>query len=215
VVRSHRRSKAQHLTARTAGLERAEQSDGIDLLVLMKQLEAALPAGEHLVQENGLLDMWSYFYLCFTLGAEQKSIVPSEQTSLGFGVAAAIGAKAAKPIVRSLRWWATVRSTSAAPTYSRRPITACPSPTSCSTTRVSAGWKSVAKARLREQTVRARKQLHHHCAGRRAPARGEHLRFSQPIYYSAGAQHAGADRDRRRARDQPAAAPGVEDFEST
>jgi len=153
------------------------------------------------------------FYPCFTLGAEQKSIVPSEQTSLGFGVAAAIGAKAAKPIVRSLRWWATVRSTSAAPTIHvgrLRPARhlrraqqpgfrwleyQCESTASRTTVRARSSFTTIARAS--------------------STARGEHLRFSQPIYYSAGAQHAGADRDRRRARDQPAARPRLEDFEST
>ncbi|MGY3592219.1 acetolactate synthase-1/2/3 large subunit [Bradyrhizobium sp. USDA 4341] len=92
-----RRSKAISFETRTASLEEARQTDAISLSALMEQLEAALPRDSILVQENGLLDMWSYFYPSFTLGADQRSIVPSEQTSLGFGVAAAIGAKAARP----------------------------------------------------------------------------------------------------------------------
>jgi len=92
-----RRSKAVAIQTRAAALEEAKLAGDFSLLTLMEQLEAALPRDSILVQENGLLDMWSYFYPSFTLGADQRSIVPSEQTSLGFGVAAAMGAKAAKP----------------------------------------------------------------------------------------------------------------------
>ncbi len=48
------------------------------------------------VHENGLQDMWSYFYPYLSLNEGQTSIVPSEQTSLGFGCAASIGAAKAK-----------------------------------------------------------------------------------------------------------------------
>jgi acetolactate synthase I/II/III large subunit len=48
------------------------------------------------VHENGLQDMWSYFYPSLSLKENQTSIVPSEQTSLGFGCAASIGAAKAR-----------------------------------------------------------------------------------------------------------------------
>lgn len=49
------------------------------------------------VHENGLQDMWSYFYPYLMLKEEQDAIVPSEQTSLGFGCSAAIGVAKARP----------------------------------------------------------------------------------------------------------------------
>ncbi|GAB1689007.1 thiamine pyrophosphate-binding protein [Krasilnikovia sp. M28-CT-15] len=47
-----------------------------------------------LVQENGLQDMWSYFWPAYTGGT---FVAPSEQTSLGFGAAAAVGVSLAVP----------------------------------------------------------------------------------------------------------------------
>ncbi|NEU98325.1 thiamine pyrophosphate-binding protein [Bradyrhizobium uaiense] len=92
-----RERKALAFQARQLGVEHARQSNDLQMAAVIEQLEKSLPSDAILVQENGLLDMWSYFYPYFTLGPEQQSIVPSEQASLGFGVAAAIGAKAAKP----------------------------------------------------------------------------------------------------------------------
>lgn len=60
-------------------------------------LADVLPDDLVLVQENGLQDMWSYRYPVHHLGRSGGSVVPSEQTSLGFGAAAAAGVKAAAP----------------------------------------------------------------------------------------------------------------------
>lgn len=77
-----------------AELARAATLPGIRIAELLAALDAT--AGEHhvLVQENGLQDMWSY---CFPFHVGGGSIVPSEQTPLGFGAAAAIGVKRAAP----------------------------------------------------------------------------------------------------------------------
>ncbi|WP_375412826.1 thiamine pyrophosphate-binding protein [uncultured Bradyrhizobium sp.] len=64
---------------------------------ILASLERTMPDSGILVQENGLLDMWSYFHPYFSFRRGQLSLTPSEQTSLGFGAAAAIGAKAATP----------------------------------------------------------------------------------------------------------------------
>ena len=64
---------------------------------VLASLERTMPHDGILVQENGLLDMWSYFHPYFSFKRGQLSLAPSEQTSLGFGAAAAIGAKAATP----------------------------------------------------------------------------------------------------------------------
>ncbi|MFH8590992.1 thiamine pyrophosphate-binding protein [Streptomyces rimosus] len=77
-----------------AELARAAALPGIRIPELLAALDAT--TGEHhvLVQENGLQDMWSY---CFPFHVGGGSLVPSEQTPLGFGAAAAIGVKRAAP----------------------------------------------------------------------------------------------------------------------
>lgn len=49
------------------------------------------------VQENGLSDMWGYFYPVLQLGEGSRTIVPGEQTALGLSLGAAVGAKLANP----------------------------------------------------------------------------------------------------------------------
>jgi acetolactate synthase-1/2/3 large subunit len=54
------------------------------------------------VQENGLNDIWGYHWPVLRVGAEMSVITPGEQTMLGFGLPAAIGAKLAadqRPVV--------------------------------------------------------------------------------------------------------------------
>jgi acetolactate synthase-1/2/3 large subunit len=77
-------------------LRQAEQPTGT-VARLLAALDAVLPADRILVQENGLQDMWSYFYPYFSCGRDGGSIVPSEQTPLGFGAAAAVGVRLALP----------------------------------------------------------------------------------------------------------------------
>ncbi|SFS65839.1 thiamine pyrophosphate-binding protein [Saccharopolyspora flava] len=64
---------------------------------LLAAVQDVVPEGRILVQENGLQDMWSYFFPNYSCGRRGGSVVPSEQTSLGFGAAAAAGVKAAEP----------------------------------------------------------------------------------------------------------------------
>ncbi|WP_101385816.1 thiamine pyrophosphate-binding protein [Streptomyces sp. TLI_146] len=77
-----------------AELARAATLPGIRVAELLAALDATAGEPRVLVQENGLQDMWSY---CFPFHAGGGSIVPSEQTPLGFGAAAAIGVKRAAP----------------------------------------------------------------------------------------------------------------------
>ncbi|WP_327232159.1 thiamine pyrophosphate-binding protein [Streptomyces murinus] len=77
-----------------AELARAATLPGIRIAELLAALDATAGEPRVLVQENGLQDMWSY---CFPFHAGGGSIVPSEQTPLGFGAAAAIGVKRAAP----------------------------------------------------------------------------------------------------------------------
>ncbi|TDB91900.1 thiamine pyrophosphate-binding protein [Actinomadura sp. KC216] len=53
--------------------------------------------GAVLVQENGLNDLWSYHWPVVSVGARTSVVVPGEQTMMGFGVAAALGAAVAEP----------------------------------------------------------------------------------------------------------------------
>lgn len=64
---------------------------------LLAEVQRVVPQDRILVQENGLQDMWSYFFPNYSCGPRGGSVVPSEQTSLGFGAAAAAGVKAAAP----------------------------------------------------------------------------------------------------------------------
>ncbi|GEA85757.1 MULTISPECIES: thiamine pyrophosphate-binding protein [Cellulomonas] len=57
---------------------------------------AGLPPGSTFCQENGLMDIWSYLFPVTRLPPEVDMIVPSEQTTLGFGCAAAVGARHAR-----------------------------------------------------------------------------------------------------------------------
>ncbi|USG66596.1 thiamine pyrophosphate-binding protein [Brevibacillus ruminantium] len=82
-------------------LDKAESKHGesrLRVADLLKELQACLPANSIYVHENGLQDMWSYFFPYLGLAQEQNAYVPSEQTSLGFGACAAIGVAKAKPL---------------------------------------------------------------------------------------------------------------------
>lgn len=88
VVREAMSSEAEEELARAATLSE------IRIAELLAALDATAGEPRVLVQENGLQDMWSY---CFPFHLGGGSIVPSEQTPLGFGAAAAIGVKRAAP----------------------------------------------------------------------------------------------------------------------
>jgi acetolactate synthase-1/2/3 large subunit len=67
-------------------------ADGKSVIAsLLSTMDEVLPPTRILVQENGLQDMWSYMFPYFPCRAEAGSVVPSEQTSLGFGAAASGG----------------------------------------------------------------------------------------------------------------------------
>ncbi|WKD33852.1 thiamine pyrophosphate-binding protein [Streptomyces xanthophaeus] len=72
-------------------------SPELHIAEVLGALDAELPADRILVQENGLQDMWSYKFPLYACASGAGSVVPSEQTSLGFGAAAALGVKLAAP----------------------------------------------------------------------------------------------------------------------
>ncbi|RAG86004.1 thiamine pyrophosphate-binding protein [Streptacidiphilus pinicola] len=85
-----------------ARLAEMAAGDTLHVAEVLAALDRLAPADRILVQENGLQDMWSYFFPHWTVGAEAGSVVPSEQTTLGFGTAAAGGVKLAagdRPVI--------------------------------------------------------------------------------------------------------------------
>ncbi len=50
-----------------------------------------------LVNENGSQDLWSYYFPYYKVWDPNSCVAPGEQTCMGFGIAAAIGAKLAAP----------------------------------------------------------------------------------------------------------------------
>ncbi|MGW6455334.1 thiamine pyrophosphate-binding protein [Streptomyces sp. NPDC055078] len=90
-------ARAAMAAASAAELARMASTDRLHVAEVLAELNSVLPPDHVLVQENGLQDMWSYLYPFHSTGAHGGSVVPSEQTSLGFGAAAAAGVKVAAP----------------------------------------------------------------------------------------------------------------------
>ncbi len=83
-------------------LTRLGKSEDVHVAEVLAAIDAVVPPHRILVQENGLQDMWSYYYPFSVLDRSGGSVVPSEQTSLGFGVSAAAGVRLAaqdRPVV--------------------------------------------------------------------------------------------------------------------
>ncbi|MCZ8520304.1 MULTISPECIES: thiamine pyrophosphate-binding protein [Paenibacillus] len=97
-IRSRKEKAFLH---RSEAMAELRNSPGVHIPELLERLQAEAPEDLVLVQENGLQDMWSYFYPYYRFPRGALSIVPSDQTSLGFGAAAALGAGAAgvRPVV--------------------------------------------------------------------------------------------------------------------
>ncbi|MGQ4384841.1 thiamine pyrophosphate-binding protein [Streptomyces sp. SAS_270] len=92
-----REVNAEIHTANREWLKELAHSPDLHIAEVLRALDAELPADRVLVQENGLQDMWSYRFPLYSCASGAGSIVPSEQTSLGFGAAAALGVKLAAP----------------------------------------------------------------------------------------------------------------------
>jgi acetolactate synthase-1/2/3 large subunit len=90
-------ARAAVAAAAEARLASAAAAGRLTVAQVLADLDHTVATSRILVQENGLQDMWSYFYPCWTCGPHSGSIVPSEQTSLGFGASAAGGAALAAP----------------------------------------------------------------------------------------------------------------------
>jgi acetolactate synthase-1/2/3 large subunit len=85
------------LAARDRELSELRASPELHIAEVLAALDEVVPPDRILVQENGLQDMWSYRFPLYTCAGDAGSVVPSEQTSLGFGAAAAVGVRLAEP----------------------------------------------------------------------------------------------------------------------
>ncbi|EMA6342444.1 thiamine pyrophosphate-binding protein [Bacillus cytotoxicus] len=72
-------------------IECLENSEYLKVAHVLNGMQMYAPSNAIFVHENGLQDMWSYYFPYLSLKEGQNAIVPSEQTSLGFGVSATIG----------------------------------------------------------------------------------------------------------------------------
>ncbi|MEK3789855.1 thiamine pyrophosphate-binding protein [Paenibacillus sp. FSL K6-1230] len=93
--------KREAFRNREACLHEIKGFPSVHVSEVLDTLQSQLTEPCILVQENGLQDMWSYFYPFYQFEDNSLSIVPSDQTSLGFGAAAAVGASLAdhRPVV--------------------------------------------------------------------------------------------------------------------
>lgn len=101
-VRSCRSELVALAESRRAAAAEAPLAEPPAIARVLDALRAAVPDDTVLVQENGLNDMWSYHFPHWSCGSRGGSVVPSEQTPLGFGAAAAVGAAHApsgRPVV--------------------------------------------------------------------------------------------------------------------
>lgn len=85
-------------------LEQFAVKPSIHVAEVLQAVDRIAAEDRILVQENGLQDMWSYFYPYYSCGTVGHSVVPSDQTSLGFGAAAAAGVRLAATDQPVIAW---------------------------------------------------------------------------------------------------------------
>lgn len=91
------RCRAEAVATAQARAKELRDADRLRVVEVLDALDRTVPRDRVLVQENGLADMWSYFWPYWTCHTTDGSVVPSEQTTLGFGAAAALGVKLGRP----------------------------------------------------------------------------------------------------------------------
>lgn len=90
-------ARREAVAAAQTHADRLRCQDRISVLDVLEAIDSTVPRDRILVQENGLADMWSYFWPYWTCHSRGGSVAPSEQTSLGYGAAAALGVALAAP----------------------------------------------------------------------------------------------------------------------
>ncbi|MFD7703710.1 thiamine pyrophosphate-binding protein [Streptomyces caelestis] len=83
---------------------RTAAEDGPELTVTaaLRLLQESVTQDATLVQENGLHDMWGYHHPVVSVGDGARVVTPGEQTMVGFGLPAAVGAALADPARRTV-----------------------------------------------------------------------------------------------------------------
>ncbi|MEU9122486.1 thiamine pyrophosphate-binding protein [Streptomyces sp. NPDC048506] len=99
-IRTVRAALARRAADRAEEAAKRVPDGAVPVADVLAALDRAVPADRVLVQENGLQDMWSYYFPHYALAVGGGSVVPSEQTPLGFGAAAAVGVRLAEPAGR-------------------------------------------------------------------------------------------------------------------
>lgn len=90
------RARVLQARERALALTRRVSFETLPACATLRALSGAFPEAV-LVQENGLEDLWGYSYPAAYLGSGHTFLVPGEQTAMGFGIGAAVGAALAAP----------------------------------------------------------------------------------------------------------------------
>nr|ACZ01946.1 acetolactate synthase large subunit [Paenibacillus polymyxa SC2] len=90
-----RSCKQEGFSHRAIYLEEPKKSPGMPVPVLQAKIQTEYPENPVLLQETGRQEMRCYFYPYFRFAQGLVSIVPGDQSSLGFGAAADLGATVA------------------------------------------------------------------------------------------------------------------------
>src|SRR5690606_11639845 len=77
------RCRAETVAAAHTRAKELRADDRVRVVEVLDALDRTVPRDRVLVQENGLADMWSYFWPYWTCHTTGGSVVPSEQTTLG------------------------------------------------------------------------------------------------------------------------------------
>ncbi|MEU5090316.1 thiamine pyrophosphate-binding protein [Streptomyces sp. NPDC021356] len=96
--------RAEVAAVRAAMRARHTPADSPELTVTaaLRLLQESVTREATLVQENGLHDMWGYHHPVVSVGDGARVITPGEQTMVGFGLPAAVGAALADPARRTV-----------------------------------------------------------------------------------------------------------------
>jgi acetolactate synthase-1/2/3 large subunit len=77
--------------------ECATSESDLRVKTILRSLNKIFESKTILVNENGSLDLWSYYYPYYRVLNTLGCIAPAEETCMGFGVGVSIGAKITKP----------------------------------------------------------------------------------------------------------------------
>ncbi|MFG2714933.1 thiamine pyrophosphate-binding protein [Streptomyces goshikiensis] len=86
----------------TPGGSRPGPDTPLTVPAALRLLQESVTREATLVQENGLHDMWGYHYPVLSVSDRARVITPGEQTMVGFGLPAALGAALADPTRRTV-----------------------------------------------------------------------------------------------------------------